>query len=238
MALRLPTLRGSDTDAMIHSLHPPQLGPTNDELADVLGQMAELLVRRGEPNPYRVQAYLQAAAMIRDHEAPVSELFGSGGREALTELPGVGVSLAQHLADYIERGRVALHDRLLRAEDPAALLQTVPGIGPALAERLVARGIRTLAQLERAAHDGTLADLDGLGPRRLEAIRLQLNSILHRSARRRVRRVRRQMARLSALRREAGDTPPQPTASAEAPAAPEAAPPLATIYPLFPPAAA
>ena len=229
---------------MIHALHTPTLGPTNDELADVLGQMAELLVRQGEPNPYRVQAYLQAAAMIRDQESPVAEVYGRGGRKALTELPGVGVNLAQHLADYIERGRVALRDRLLRADDPAALLQTVPGIGASLAERLVAMGIRTLAQLERAAHDGTLAEVDGLGPRRLEAIRLQLNSILHRSARRRVRRVRKQVARLAALRRDAQDaaaaaetTAPE-VAAPEAHDAPEAEAPLATIYPLFPPAAA
>lgn len=216
---------------MIHALTPPRIGPTNVELADVLGQMAELLVRRGEANPYRVQAYLQAAAMLRDLDTPAAELFGTGGRDALMELPGVGVNLAQHLADYIERGRVGLHDRLLASDDPAALLSTVPGVSPALAERLVASGVRTLAELERAAHDGRLAAMEGIGPRRLEAIRLQLNSILNKTARRRVRRVRRQMARLGANRQ----TPLAPEAKEEV------VPPTpvqATIYSLFPPAAA
>lgn len=220
---------------MISYLHAPSVGPTNDELADVLGQMAELLVRRGEPNPYRVQAYLQAAAMLRDLETPAVEVFGDGGRDALMELPGVGVSLAQHLVDYIERGRVALYDRLLTSDDPAALLATVPGIGEALAERLVAAGIRTLTDLERAAHDGRLAEIAGFGPRRLEAVRLQLNSILNRAARRRVRRVRRQVARLAALRHHAEDAREEQTRTiSESPE--EAA--MATIYPLFPPAAA
>ncbi|NNF58565.1 MAG: hypothetical protein HKN04_10005 [Rhodothermaceae bacterium] len=216
---------------MIHALHTSPIGPTNVELADVLSQMAELLVRRGEPNPYRVQAYLQAAAMLRDLDTPAAELFGQGGRESLMELPGVGVNLAQHLADYIERGRVALYDRLMSSDDPARLLATVPGIGDALAERLVASGVRTLAELERAAHDGRLAEMDGIGPRRLEAIRLQLNSILHKTARRRVRRVRRQMARLGALRAQSEATPPAETAPPEAQV-------QATIYSLFPPAAA
>jgi DNA polymerase/3'-5' exonuclease PolX len=175
--------------------------------------------------------------MIRDHDAPVSELYGRGGREALTELPGVGVNLASHLAEYIERGRVALRDRLLQADDPAALLQTVPGIGVALSQRLVGRGIRTLAQLERAAHDGTLAETEGVGPRRVEAIRLQLNSILSRSARRRARRVRRQVARLAALRRDRV-APASEASDPGSSATPEAAGPPATIYPLFPPAAA
>lgn len=72
----------------------PTIGPTNIELAEALEQMADVLVRRGETNPYRVQAYLQAAAMIREQDEPIAELYGTGGREALTSLPGVGVSLS------------------------------------------------------------------------------------------------------------------------------------------------
>ncbi|MEM0964166.1 MAG: helix-hairpin-helix domain-containing protein [Bacteroidota bacterium] len=216
------------------------IGPTNVELAEALEQMAEVLVRRGETNPYRVQAYLQAAAMIREAEDPISILYGEGGREALMTLPGIGVSLAHHLGQYIETGRIGLRDRLLRSDDPATLLATVPGVSARLAERLVRElGIDSLAELERAAHDGRLQDLDGVGPRRTEALRLQLNSILDRSSRQRARRVRRQTAQLAAMQRRA-QTTADVTADAAAEAyehAPDARPP-ATIYPLFPPAAA
>ena len=228
------TLAGITTGLMRHPI-----GPTNIELADVLDQMAEALVRRGEPNPYRVQAYLQAAAQIRDLDEPVAVLYGEGGREALMDLPGVGISLATHLGQFIETGRVALQDRLLRAEDPEALLASVPGVGSALARRLVAEGIRSLGDLERAAHDGTLAALDGIGPRKLEALRLQLNSILHRAARRRARRVRRQVLRISAAsRRSEAAEAPESAASEPADPSPLQAVPTATIYSLFPPAAA
>lgn len=54
------------------------IGPTNVELAEALEQMADVLVRRGESNPYRVQAYLQAAAMIREQADPVATLYGEG----------------------------------------------------------------------------------------------------------------------------------------------------------------
>ena len=216
------------------------IGPTNIELAEALEQMAEVLLRQGEPNPYRVQAYLQAAGMIRALPEPVSRLYGEGGREALTSLPGIGVSLAHHIGQYVETGRIGLRDRLLRADDPAALLATVPGVSRRLADRLVVElGIESLAELERAAHDGRLQDLDGVGPRRTEAIRLQLNSILNRSARRRARRVRRQVAQLASaqrrheLAREAADA----SVADATESTPEAAP-LATIYSLFPPAAA
>ncbi|PAP77646.1 helix-hairpin-helix domain-containing protein [Rubrivirga marina] len=219
------------------------IGPTNIELAEALDQMAEVLVRQGEPNPYRVQAYLQAAAMVRDLEEPVARLYGEGGRDALMSLPGIGVSLAHHIAQYVETGRIGLRDRLLRADDPATLLATLPGVSERLARRLVDElGIESLAELERAAHDGRLQDLEGIGPRTTEAIRLQLNSILNRSARRRARRLRRQVAQLAAVQRRAEVAAEQATeAQAEAaeptPDAPEERP-VATIYSLFPPAAA
>ncbi|WP_412068052.1 helix-hairpin-helix domain-containing protein [Rubrivirga sp. IMCC43871] len=219
------------------------IGPTNIELADALDQMGEVLVRQGEPNPYRIQAYLQAAAMVRDLDEPVARLYGEGGREALTELPGIGVSLAHHLAQYIETGRIGLRDRLLRTSDPAALLATVPGVSDRLAQRLVDElGVRSLADLERAAHDGRLMSLDGVGPRRTEAIRLQLNSILNRSARRRARRLRRQVAQLAAVQRRAeiaSERAAEAVAEVSEPQAPVAEErPIATIYSLFPPAAA
>lgn len=212
------------------------IGPTNVELAEALEQMAELLVRRGEHNPYRVQAYLQAAGTIRTLDVPVATIYGDGGKDALTALPGVGVSLAGHLAQYVESGRIGLRDRLMAASDPVALLETLPSVGHRLAVRLVDEmGIRSLAELERAAHDGRLAALPGVGPRTVEAIRLQLNSILNRSARRRARRVNRQVAQMLASERYEA----QPLPETDRPAAEAAAErPQATIYSLFPPAAA
>lgn len=220
------------------------IGPTNVELAEALEQMAEVLLRRGEPNPYRVQAYLQAAGMIREMEEPVAQVFGAGGRDALLALPGIGVSLAHHIAQYVETGRIGLRDRLLRSEDPAALLATLPSVSERLARRLVDElGVESLAELERAAHDGRLQDLAGVGPRTTEAIRLQLNSVLNRSSRRRARRVRRQVVQLAAAERhraEAADAAADREArDAEATVGVQSDErPPATIYPLFPPAAA
>ena len=212
-----------------------RIGPTNVELAEALEQMAELLVRRGEHNPYRVQAYLHAAGTVRALPVPVATIYGDGGKDALTALPGVGVSLAGHLAQYVETGRIGLRDRLLSASDPVSLLETLPSVGHRLAVRLVDDvGIRSLSELERAAHDGRLAALPGVGPRTVEAIRLQLNSILDRSARRRARRVGRQIAQMMAAEQyEAHDLPTE--VPADRPAAER---PQATIYSLFPPAAA
>src|SRR5690606_32100524 len=156
------------------------IGPTNEELAGVLEEMGALLTRLGEPNPYRIQAYLQAAAMLREHDEPVALLYGAGGRKALMDLPGIGVSLATHLAQYSADGRAGLADRPREVAHPVGLIASVPGIGEALAGRIVRElGVTTLTELEKAVQDGRLAALEGFGPRRLEGLRLQLNSVLH-----------------------------------------------------------
>lgn len=213
------------------------LGPTNIELAEALEQMADLLLRSGETNPYRMQAYLHAAANVRALREPLAVAYAARGREALTEVPGIGDNLSAHLAQYIETGRTGLRDRLMTAADPAALLATLPAISPRLAQRFVDElGIGSLAELERAALDGRLGALPGIGPRTVEAVRLQVNSVLNRSARRRARRVLRQTLQMAAAR--AAEPRPTEPAPVEAVPADAEAPRMATIYPLFPPAAA
>lgn len=203
---------------------PVPLGPTNDELAAVLDAMAELLVRLDEPNPYRVRAYLNAAASLRDEEEPVVVRYAEGGAKALEDLDGVGLNLAAHLADYIETGRIRLYDRLMEVADPEALFRSVPGIGPDLARRFVEElGLTSLAALERALFDGRVEALEGVGPRTAEGLRLQLNTILHRAQRLRARRVRRQMLSQRVRRWRAeqrGPIPVDPSPSDPTPGAP------------------
>ena len=136
----------------------------------MLDRMGELLVQNGEPNPYRIQAYVQAARMVREHDAPLSQLFADGGKAALLDLPGIGPSLAEHIVRYVETGRIGLKDRLEAVADPAALFETVPGIGPLLAEQLAqVLGLRSLTALERACYDGRVEALPGMGPRKRKA---------------------------------------------------------------------
>jgi DNA polymerase (family X) len=62
-------------------------------------------------------------------------------------------------------------DRLRGETDPVALLESVSGIGPVLAERLHSElGIDSLEDLEAAAHDNRLSDLAGIGKKKLAGI--------------------------------------------------------------------
>lgn len=142
----------------------------NRDIARKLREVAVLLDQQGA-NRFRIQAYRNAADRLERLEVPVSEIVGQQGTDGLQALPGIGVSLARSIHTLVVTGRLPMLDRLRGHMDPIALLTSVPGVGSALAHRLHDDlHIETLEQLEMAAHDGRLADIEGVGPKRLQGI--------------------------------------------------------------------
>jgi putative hydrolase len=158
------------------------LPQANELLAGDLDEVADLLEAQGA-NPFRVRAYRNAAETIRGLDRPVHEILENEGTGGLQRLPAVGESLARSIEQLTLTGHLGLLDRL-RGAGPEDLLITVPGIGPALAARIhETLSIESLADLESAAHDGRLAEVDGLGRRRIQMIRESLAGRLRRRQR-------------------------------------------------------
>ncbi len=144
--------------------------PQNREIAQKLREVALLLEEQGA-NRFRVRAYRTAANQLERLEVPVSQIVEQQGTDGLQALPGIGVSLARSIHTLIVTGRLPMLDRLRGHTDPIALLMSVPGVGSAFAHRLHDDlHIETLEQLEMAAHDGRLADIEGVGPKKLQGI--------------------------------------------------------------------
>jgi len=159
----------------------------NAEVASRLEEVARILNEQGA-NRFRVEAYLRAATTIRRLKRPVTELVRAEGIEGLRRLPGIGETLARAIQQTVVSGRMPMLERLRGEADPVALFASVPSIGKVLAERLHEElGIDTLEELESAAHDGRLADIAGLGEKRIAGIR---DSLAHRLGRVRDRVVR------------------------------------------------
>lgn len=145
--------------------------PTNGRVADMLEETASLLELQ-RANPFRVQAYRNAATTIRDSPRSVSEILREEGIEGLDRLPAIGPALARAITLMVDTGRFPMLDRLRGEHDPLDVLTSVPGIGPRLAQRLHDElGISTLEELETAAHDGRLARAGGFGEKRVAGIR-------------------------------------------------------------------
>lgn len=189
-----PSARGSSAIAFatICWLHervdsgPPVV--TNEQIAALLERVAERLETQ-HANMYRIDAYRAGAAVVRDHPSSIQDLALTEGREGLDALPQIGKSLSGSIDEIAHTGKLRMLGRLEGSLSAVELFKTVPGIGEELAERIHRElDIDTLESLEVAAHDGRLDAVAGFGPRRLEAIRDILATMLTRSARGRARR--------------------------------------------------
>ncbi len=142
----------------------------NVEIAQRLREVAALLQEQGA-NPFRLQAYRHAADTVQRLDRPAAEILKAEGVEGLRKLPGIGESLARSIRDLIVTGRLPMLDRLRGETDHVAVLASVPGIGAAMAKRLHHDlSIDTLEELEAAAHDGRLSEIEGVGPKKLAGI--------------------------------------------------------------------
>ena len=149
-----------------------RVGPrTNLLIAERLRETAEMLHYQ-HANPHRIRAYLNAAETVSRLREPVSEILDRDGREGLERLPGIGESIARSIQMLVVSGRLPMLERLRGEADPVAILQTVPGIGPKTAVLLHEDlNLDSLEDLEAAAHDGRLASIAAIGPKRLGGIR-------------------------------------------------------------------
>ncbi len=142
----------------------------NTEIARRLEEVADLLEAQ-RANRFRVQAYRHAAMEVRHLLRPLDEIWKEAGEQGLRSVTGVGERLGVALRTLVTTGRLPMLDRLRGESDPVGVLETVPGIGRALAERLHNEfGIDSLEDLEAAAHDGRLSDLAGVGKKKLAGI--------------------------------------------------------------------
>jgi hypothetical protein len=158
---------------------------SNEDVAEILDEVADLLEAQ-QAQPYRALAYRRGAETLRGLTSSIVDVVESGGPAALVALPAIGENLAQRVIEIVETGGLRMLDRLRGEAEPEDLFQTIPGIGPRLAETVHDRlGIETLEELEMAAHDGRLAEVPGFGPSRLQLVTENLAARLGRRSRRR-----------------------------------------------------
>ncbi len=153
--------------------------PTNNAfIAQKLREMADLLEAQ-DADGFRVGAYRRAGDTVDRLAEPLEKIFAEKGQEGLIALPAIGRGISSAIMEILRTGRWAALERISGALEPEQLFQTVPGIGPALAQLIHDElHIDTLEQLEVAAHDGRLEALPGLGARRVSAIRAVLGQRL------------------------------------------------------------
>ena len=133
----------------------------NAEIAAAFAELGTLYELDGA-NRFRVQAYQEAARVIRDSSVSIAELARSG---RATELPGIGRTIQEKILLLLEHGEIPSATKL-KAKFPASLIEVtrIPGVGAKTARRIYEEtGISSLAELQAAAEAQQLRDIRGLG---------------------------------------------------------------------------
>jgi DNA polymerase (family X) len=132
-----------------------------DRIAELLNRIAVLMELKGE-NPFKSRAYQNAARAIEGLSEPLDKVIAE---ERLAEVKGIGESIAKKIYELASTGNLAYYEEL-RASIPVGLLEMlqIPGLGPRKIKALHGSlGIETVAELETACKQGTVAELKGFG---------------------------------------------------------------------------
>jgi DNA polymerase (family 10) len=135
----------------------------NVAIARILREIADLLEIKDE-NPFKIRAYRNAADIASNHPHEFARLDERG----LREIPGIGKDLASRIHEIAQTGDTAYHRELL-AEFPPTILDVLrlQGVGPKTVATLYRElGVRNLDDLERAAADGRIRALRGMGAKK------------------------------------------------------------------------
>ncbi|KOV32169.1 phosphoesterase [Streptomyces sp. XY431] len=139
----------------------------NDKVRELLQEYADLISIAGG-DAFRARAYEKAARAIGGHPVDIDGLDAKG----LQQIPGVGRSTAEKIAEYLTGGRIEALETL-RAEIPAGVraMMSVPGVGPKRALALYRDlGIASVDELAEAIRADRLSEVPGLGERSGEKI--------------------------------------------------------------------
>ncbi len=141
----------------------------NDQIAKSLDQLADLMEFQGA-NAFRLKAYRNGARSVRELPQSIATMLAAG--EDLTNLDGIGNSVAQKCRELCETGQLKQLEELLQ-EVPRSVLDllNVPKLGPKKAALLFHElGITNLDQLQSACEARKVRQLPGFGEKTEQAI--------------------------------------------------------------------
>jgi DNA polymerase/3'-5' exonuclease PolX len=150
---------------------------TNRQIAEALSSIAALLESQNA-NPYRVQAYRNAARGVLELQEPAAEIIRRG---EILPVPGLGRRLHFRIAELIHTGTMTFYNDLFMQSLPPAVrrLMAVEHVGPRSAIRLYEElDIQTPEQLWWAARQQRIRTLRGFGIRSEARLKMAAGKLL------------------------------------------------------------
>ncbi len=133
----------------------------NHEVARILKNISILLDM--DDVPFKPRAYEKAALTIEALEEDIEKIYAKGGIKALKQIPGVGESIAEKIAELIKTGKLDYYEQLHK-KVPVDLeaLTRIEGLGPKTIKILWQKlEISNIEELEKAALEHKISELPG-----------------------------------------------------------------------------
>jgi len=143
---------------------------TNTELSAVFSRIADILDIQGE-NTFRIRAYRNAAQIIAGLSEPVSDLICKADEKG-EKIPGIGKGLHDKIIEFCKTGKIKEYEEL-RASIPTGLIEMldIQSFGPKRVKLVYNKlGIDSVEKLEKAAAEGKIRVLDGMGEKSEEKL--------------------------------------------------------------------
>ncbi len=154
----------------------------NAKIARFFSEIADILDIRGE-NPFRIRSYRQAARTVEEMSENLASLVRKG--DNLTEIPGIGESIAGKIEEIVETGKLKFLDDLKKKLPPHLTdLLKIEGVGPKKVKLFYEKlGVDSIESLEKAAREGKLHDLFRMGEKTEEKVLRSIANYLKGSGR-------------------------------------------------------
>ncbi len=142
----------------------------NREIAELLYETADIM--EFQQIEWKPRAYRRAAQNIENLGKDIEEIYERKGKKGLTEIPGIGESIANHIAEYLETGKVKKFEEL-KGKVPSGTteLMEIRGLGAKKMKKLDdALEIKTMSDLKDAVNAHRIMRLEGFGEKSEENI--------------------------------------------------------------------
>lgn len=134
----------------------------NSDVAKLLYKIADLLEIQNVQ--WKPQAYRKAAQSVESYPEDIADV---AKKEKLKDVPGIGEHIAQKIEEYLKTGKLSYFEKLKKEMPIAEELFHIEGIGPKTIKLLYQKlKIKTLADLEKAAQQGKISAIPGMGEKK------------------------------------------------------------------------
>lgn len=141
----------------------------NKEIAVLFDRIADALDIKGE-QAFKVLAYRKASRILDEMTDDVATIAAAG---KLEEIPGIGSGIAKKIREYLETGAMQKYSEAVAGLPPGLLtLLDIQTLGAKTIKLMHDElGVASLDDLKKAAADGRLAALKGMGDKKVENVR-------------------------------------------------------------------